>query len=259
MCCRHHRSYRKKRVPAPTVCLASKRVRAYKSGSLAPSYTRPPSQRPARPLRLDIKESRYIFKQSDTALFQPHPPHQRHARPRPNIQAAQPDRLLRSLPRAPVPHIPTRPCKDIPPVRPLLSYRQIMPTHPTLPEHNPPWTRAAETKSTFEGGQPCERVQRSKAGGCQPRKAILDALSKPNPSQQRHSHKNGRERSDRRSKSRQQNLKDQLPTGVSTPVKAESNRALRHCLDTERIRVEFASQDTGSGNRSAGEWRNGSR
>ena len=37
-------------------------------------------------------------------------------------------------------------------------------------------------KSSFEGGQPCERVQRSKAGGCQPRKAIPDAPSKPKPS-----------------------------------------------------------------------------
>jgi len=36
-------------------------------------------------------------------------------------------------------------------------------------------------KSSFEGGQPCERVQWSKAGGCQPRKAIPDAPSKPKP------------------------------------------------------------------------------
>src|SRR5690606_25914488 len=39
-------------------------------------------------------------------------------------------------------------------------------THPVLLHQNPPWTRAAKTKSSFEGGQPCERVQRSKAGGC---------------------------------------------------------------------------------------------
>jgi len=74
------------------------------------------------------------FKQSDTALFQPHTPTQRHVRPQPGIQAAHPDRLLRSLLRAPVPHIPTRPCRDIPPVRPLLSYEQVIPTHLTLPE-----------------------------------------------------------------------------------------------------------------------------
>ena len=132
------------------------------------------------------------FKQSDTALFQPHTPTQRHVRPQPGIQAAHPDRLLRSLLRAPVPHIPTRPCRDIPPVRPLLSYEQVIPTHLTLPEptsthpvllhQNPPWTRAAKTKSSFEGGQPCERVQRSKAGGCQPRSAIPNAPSKPKPS-----------------------------------------------------------------------------
>src|SRR5690606_36991792 len=36
--------------------------------------------------------------------------------------------------------------------------------------------------SSFEGGQPCDRVQRSKAGACQPREGVPDALSKPKPS-----------------------------------------------------------------------------
>ncbi len=120
-----------------------------------------------------------------------------------------------------MPHIPTRPCRDIPPVRPLLSYEQVMPTHLTLPEptsthpvllhQNPPSTRAAKTKSSFEGGQPCERVQRSKAGGCRTRLGIANSLNQSESSQQRHAHENGRERSDRRSKSRQHNLKNYLP------------------------------------------------
>jgi len=71
-------------------------------------------------------------------------------------------------------------------------------------------------KSSFKGGQPCERVQRSKAGGCQPRKAIPDAPSKPKPSSIRHSREGGRERSDRRSKSRQHNLKGYLTAREST-------------------------------------------
>ena len=138
------------------------------------------------------------FKQSDTAPFQPHTPTQRHVRPQPGIQAAHPDRLPPDSPRAQ--------CPTSQPAR-VETYRRCVLHTPTAPcySHMTPRYRG-DAACCVSTQRPCNRttsmspdhkillgrrtalrrVQRSKAGGCQPRKAIPDAPSKPKPSQSRH-------------------------------------------------------------------------
>ncbi len=144
-----------------------------------------------------------------------------HTRSGPVIQVAQPDRLLPS-PEHPRPYIPTPHagphrrcvlhnnmalccCRDA--ACCVSAQRLCNRTRPC----NCTTTMSLDYESSFEGGQPCERVQRSKAGGCS------HTISNSNPAHlyltpphKRHSREGGRERSDRRSKSRQRNLQDLL-------------------------------------------------
>ena len=101
-----------------------------------------------------------------------------------------------------------------------------MPTHLTLPEQTPPWTRAAKAKSPFEGGQPRDASSGARQGDVYDGRNYRYAPTRHESVRTRSgiSHGlsecirslivipiNGRERSDRRSKSRQHNLKDYLP------------------------------------------------
>jgi len=134
--------YTNLRCPAPTAQASSNHIWISKRSNPAPFYPTPPHHRHSREGGRERSDRRSKSRQHNlTGSYEAYHEHQ--------CPTSQPARVGIY-----------RPCRDIPPVRPLLSYGQFIPTHLTLPEptsthpvllhQNPPSTRAAKTNSSLD-------------------------------------------------------------------------------------------------------------